>query len=65
MRDWGVRKYKKAQNGKHPKCKGFMTQDIGWGNEFECGYDTILTCDECKYGVGTKDPNAKANKLKP
>jgi hypothetical protein len=41
----------------HPKCKG--TTDY-WG-ESDCGYKTALTCDECKYGSGRKNPEAKCN----
>lgn len=48
----------------HPKCKGFETVDTGWGSDFDCGYDTVLDCGECKYGAGTKDPNAKVNRPK-
>ena len=44
---------------KHPKCKG--SRDY-WG-EFDCDYGTILSCDECKYGVGRKDPEAKSNQI--
>ena len=32
--------------------------------EYECGYDTILACDECKYGGGNRDPEAKRNQIK-
>ncbi len=32
--------------------------------EYECGYDTIIDCDECKYGGGRKNPEAKCNQLK-
>lgn len=52
---------KPAESG----CKGFkhMT-DCGW--EYDCGYNTIITCEECKYCDygGKKDPNAKCNKIK-
>jgi hypothetical protein len=45
---------------KHPKCKGHYDH---FSEEFDCGYDTTLTCDECKYGVGRKDPEAKCNRV--
>lgn len=48
-------------SSRHPKCRGYRTQDIGWGSEYECGYETIIDCDECKYGGGRKDPEAKCN----
>jgi hypothetical protein len=45
---------------KHPKCKGFKYwTDCGY--EFDCGYDSTVDCDECKYGGGRKDPEAKCN----
>lgn len=44
----------------HPKCLGWFDY---WG-EFDCDYNTVLICDECKYGVGRKDPEAKCNQLK-
>ena len=49
---------------RHPKCLGFFTEDIGWGSEFDCGYDTTLDCEDCKYGIGRKDPEAKCNQPK-
>lgn len=55
--------YIKVKDGvrfRHPKCEGY-SNDIG---EFYCGYDTTLDCEECKYGVGRKDPEAKCNKIK-
>ena len=49
-------------DNKHPKCKGFKTLDVGWGSDYECGFDTLIDCDECKYGGGRKDPEAKCNR---
>lgn len=48
---------------RHPKCKVILMPDYGWGNDIDCGYQTKLTCDECKYGGGNKNPEAKINKL--
>jgi hypothetical protein len=45
---------------KHPKCKGYY--DV-WNGDSDCGYNTTLTCDHCKYGVGRKDPEAKCNQI--
>lgn len=45
---------------RHPLCK--LTHDAHTG-EYDCGYLTALTCEECKYGFGTRDPEAKCNKL--
>lgn len=47
---------------KHPKCLGHKYwTDIGW--EYDCGYGTTLDCDQCKYGGGRCDPEAKCNQL--
>lgn len=45
---------------RHPKCKGYYSD---YFNEFDCAYQTALTCEECKYGPcgGRKDPEAKCN----
>jgi len=48
---------------RHPKCKGFETPDHGWGKDYDCGYQSKLDCDQCKYGGGRKDPAAKKNQL--
>jgi hypothetical protein len=44
---------------KHPKCLG---EKDYWG-EFDCGYQTTLMCEDCKYGLGRKDPEAKCNQI--
>lgn len=49
---------------KHEKCKGFIIPDTGNGVDYDYGYDTKITCDECKYclgGYGRKGPEAKRN----
>lgn len=46
---------------RHAKCLGFETEDIGWGVDHDCGYKTTIDCDECKYGGGRKNPEAKVN----
>jgi hypothetical protein len=41
-------------------CKGYYDY---WG-DFDCEYNTSLTCEECKYsGIGRKDPEAKRNQF--
>lgn len=45
---------------KHPKC--LSTYDE-WDGAYDCGYNTKLDCDQCKYGLGRKDPEAKCNQL--
>ena len=43
------------------KCLGYYD----YYGEFDCGYQTSITCEDCKYGVcgGRKDPEAKCNQL--
>jgi hypothetical protein len=50
-----------GSSSRHPKCRGYITRDIGWGNEYECGYETTIDCNECKYGGGRKNPEVKRN----
>ncbi|WP_109150671.1 hypothetical protein [Azospirillum sp. TSO5] len=50
-------------NGRHPKCRGYMI-DTPNGRDYDCEYGSELTCDECKYGLGRKDPEAKCNQPK-
>lgn len=45
---------------KHPKCLGTYDE---WNGDYDCGYYTKLSCDQCKYGSGRKDPEAKCNQL--
>lgn len=45
---------------KHPKCLGRYDE---WNGDYTCDYDTVLDCDQCKYGFGRKDPEAKCNQL--
>lgn len=42
------------------RCKGYWT-DTPDGRDFDCEYGTTLSCDECKYGHGRRDPEAKRN----
>ena len=49
---------KDPNEGRHPKCLG--TYDAHNG-DYSCDYYTKLDCDECKYGAGRKDPEAKPN----
>ena len=45
---------------KHPKCTGYYNAFTG---DFDCDYNTKLSCEECKYGLGRKDPEARCNQL--
>jgi hypothetical protein len=56
---------------RHPKCKGEGYTDHDGNTEYDCGYNTTIECDECKYclhddgrPVGRKDPAAKCNQMK-
>ncbi len=41
-------------------CKGYQIETTH-GFDYACEYDTILICEDCKYGMGRKDPAAKCN----
>jgi uncharacterized coiled-coil protein SlyX len=43
-------------------CKGYWTP-TPFGDEFDCGYDTNIYCEECKYGRGDKDPENDKTEL--
>jgi len=45
---------------KHPLCKGYRYW-TACGYEYDCGYKSELLCEECKYGLGRKDPEARCN----
>ena len=50
---------------RHPKCKGYATSGLDY-EDFDCGYDTTIMCEDCKYcagGMGRKDPEAKCNQV--
>ena len=42
---------------RNPKCEKYKGQ-------IDCDYNTILECEECKYGEGKKNPEAKCNQRK-
>lgn len=50
---------KTQEKRRHRKCKGFYDAYIG---DCDCNYDTNITCDQCKYGLGGKDPEAIRNR---
>lgn len=53
-----------AHNGhaeRHPKCAGVKIDRGPDGYDYDCEYNTTITCDECKYCAGRKDPEAKVN----
>ena len=59
---YGVRRVESEKNNSHPKCKAPVYPNMGdYGN---CGYNTKIDCDDCKYGSGRKDPASLCNQLK-
>jgi hypothetical protein len=50
---------------KNSKCKGYRRSYSLEGDDFECGYDTVIACEDCKYGFYpsrySKDPAARCN----
>jgi len=46
-------------NSKHPKCLGYYDEFTG---DYDCGYESTIICEDCKYGAGSKNPEAKCNK---
>lgn len=54
--------------GKSPKPNGcrltYKARSGGNQGSYSCGYNTTLSCSECKYGQGRKDPEAKCNEDK-
>ena len=54
-------------SSRHPKCAGKQCNHPLDPPEFECGYNTTIECEECKYCIGAmgrKDPEAKCNQQK-
>jgi hypothetical protein len=53
------------QPKKNSKCKGYRRSYGLDGDDFECGYDTVIACEDCKYGPypsrHSKNPAAKCN----
>lgn len=54
----------KNNTNRHPRCKGIVLEYNDGEFEYDCSYNTSLDCDDCKYGIGRKDPEAKCNQLK-
>lgn len=53
---------------RHPKCKGYFIALGSESYDYDCGYNTVIACDECKYccgpdgkPIGRKDPAVKCN----
>lgn len=52
--------YKAGVRQRHPLCLGVYDQFTG---DYDCEYKTKITCEDCKYGVGRRDPAAKVNQI--
>lgn len=46
---------------RHPLC---LLKYDNWNGDYYCWYNTTLPCEECKYGMGRRDPEAKCNQTK-
>lgn len=44
----------------HPKC---LLRFDAYNGDYDCEYHSTLSCDDCKYGVGRRDPEAQCNQL--
>ena len=44
----------------HPKCGLVHDEHNG---DYDCEYGSVLTCEECRYGMGRSDPAAKRNQI--
>ena len=41
---------------KHPLCKGQTDANT---LDFDCGYETVISCDDCKYGGYMSQPDSR------
>lgn len=47
-----------GENKTFTKCRGFrLLTDHGY--DFSCEYNPEITCEECMYGAGMKNPEQK------
>ena len=63
MKISGIQLLENIKPAKHPKCKGYWSHTPN-GSEFDCEYGPVIICEDCKYGAGRKDPEAKCNQIK-
>lgn len=52
---------------RHRKCAAYQYNHPLDPPEWECGYNTTIDCEDCKYYIGSggrKDPEAKCNQQK-
>jgi len=50
-------------NTKKLSDKGCLGYHDEWNGDYDCGYGATIACEDCKYGMGRKDPEAKRNQL--
>jgi len=45
------------------QSQGCLSTFDAFNGDYDCGYNTKITCDDCKYNnsPGRKDPEAKCN----
>lgn len=50
---------------KHVKCKSVKISAYDEPDEWDCGYNTTIDCEDCKYGGsgGRKNPEARCNQM--
>ena len=52
---------------RHGKCAAYQCNHPLDPPEWNCGYNTTIDCEDCKYCIGSggrKDPEAKCNQQK-
>ena len=52
---------------RHEKCAAYQCNHPLDPPEWDCGYNTTIECEDCKYCIGAggrKDPEAKCNQQK-
>lgn len=52
---------------RHGKCAAYQCNHPLDQPEWDCGYNTTIDCEDCKYCIGSggrKDPEAKCNQQK-
>lgn len=54
----GTKEYKDAVQRIKPGCQ--LSYDE-FNGDYDCLYGSYLSCEECKYGMGRKDPEALVN----
>lgn len=63
--DWIVEGKTIPLEMKHVKCKSVKISAYDEPDEWDCGYNTTIDCEDCKYGGsgGRKNPEARCNQM--